>query len=222
MLKRRKKTFLLQQFSGCNCCCTSSENKNRLRERREQINVCCANKSFLNFSTRNFHYIDCFPHSFLHPFTSISPRRFRPQPFRAAPFRSGSWKMHIDDFNLCKTHYSRCIWSQFFAIYQASCAIKKSIWISTQANAQFLQSEPVMRIEAGDGVFVRFRHRRCTRCRIESNISIMQNCSQSDVCVIKSQCLERRRMWRCSFKAFWVPLEHRFITNLKIFSITSR
>lgn len=44
--------------------------------------------------------------------------------------------MHIDDFNLCKTHYSACIWSQFFAIYQASCAIKKSIWISTQ-NAQF-------------------------------------------------------------------------------------
>ena len=36
-------------------------------ERREQINVCCANKSFLNFSTRNFHYIDCFPHSFFVP-----------------------------------------------------------------------------------------------------------------------------------------------------------
>lgn len=38
----------------------------RTQTRREQINVCCTNKSFLNFSTRNFHYIDCFSTSFLY------------------------------------------------------------------------------------------------------------------------------------------------------------
>lgn len=50
--------------------------------RREQINVCCANKSFLNFPTRNFHYIDCFqrffpPFHFDFPYGALPNRYHR-------------------------------------------------------------------------------------------------------------------------------------------------
>lgn len=58
----------------------------------EQINVCFANKSFLNISTRDFHYIDCFSPFF--PSFHLSTFPSRPDESTTAPlvalFKSGS------------------------------------------------------------------------------------------------------------------------------------
>jgi hypothetical protein len=131
--------------SGATAAHLSSHEHAKSRQRdEEQINVCCANKSFLNFSTRNFHYIDCFSALFSPLLTALrlsSPFQFdvfqcsAPIAFPPRHSRAEVKKMHIDDFNLCKTHYS-VVYDRNFSQFIKQVAPLKNQFEYQHRNAQ--------------------------------------------------------------------------------------
>lgn len=91
--------------------------------------------------------------------------------------------MHIDDFNLCKTHYS-VVYDHNFSQFIKQVAPLKNQFEYQHKMYSFFSVQIQMAMSMGiatDFLCSAMANMQATEHDDESNISIMQNCIQSDI-----------------------------------------